>query len=286
MRRRPILYAVLAVIYSAVLAAQSAAVVSPPAQGAPVLSSPATLSDSEIEQFLLRAKIVKTKGISKGVTGTTLATLTDGTLTHDAQIQTIDEQKAQFVGQLGTEFNFRDSWMYNVAAYRLDRLIGLNMVPVSVSRSWQSKGAAFTWWLDDVLMDEEVRMKKKEVPPDMQLWNEQMQLVRVLDQLIYNVDRNLGNLMITKDWRVWPIDHTRAFRTHKTLKGPDNVTRCDRQVFEGLKRLDAPTLKKTMGSFLTQYEIEGLLGRRDAIVALLEKKGPSVLFDRQSLITR
>ena len=41
-----------------------------------------------------------------------------------------------------------------------------------------------------------------------------MQIVRLFDQLIYNIDRNLGNLMITNDWTIWAIDHTRAFRTY------------------------------------------------------------------------
>jgi hypothetical protein len=272
MTRRTMFYAVLAVVCSASLVAQTA----------PVASPPGALSDTEIERFLEHARVTKTRGISKGVTGTLRATLTEGTLTHDAQIQTIDERAAQFVSQSGTEFNFRDSWMYNVAAYRLDRLIGLNLIPVSVSRSWRSESGAFTWWVDDVLMDEEARTKKRIEPPDMAAWNEQMQLVRVLDQLIYNVDRNLGNLLITNDWRVWAIDHTRAFRTHRTLKAADNITRCDRQVLEGLKRLDAAMLKKSLGTLLTQYEIEGLLHRRDAIVALLEQKGPAVLFDRQT----
>jgi hypothetical protein len=272
MRRRAILYSVLGVVYSAVLFAQTA----------PVVSPPATRSDSEIEQFLQRARIVKTRAAAKGITGSLRATLTDGTLTHDAHIQMIDESLPQFVSPSGTEFNFRDSWTYNVAAYRLDRLIGLRMIPVCVSRHWQSHGAAFTWWVDDVAMDEEERRKKRLEPPDTEAWNEQMQLVRVLDQLIFNVDRNLGNLLITKDWRIWPIDHTRSFRTYKTLKSPANITRCDRQLLEGMKQLDKATLQKTLGSFLTQFEIEGLLGRRDAIVALLDKAGPSALFDRQS----
>lgn len=272
MMRRLLLYALFAAVCSTVVAAQTA----------PAAAPVPALSDEQIEQFLLHAKVIKTKGSSKGVTGTIRATMTDGTMTHDAQIQMIDESMAQFVSSTGTEFNFRDSWMYNVAAYRLDRLIGLNMIPVSVSRDWQSKGAAFTWWVDDVLMDEEARLKKKIPPPNMQRWNEQLQLVRVLDQLIFNVDRNLGNLLITKDWRVWPIDHTRAFRTHRQLKSPANVTRCDREVLEGMKRLDAPTLKKSMGSFLTQFEIDGILRRRDAIVAILDKAGPAALFDRSS----
>ncbi len=273
MTRRLLLYALFGAICSAGLAAQTA-----PAPVSPV----ASWTDAQIEDFLLHAKVIKTRDSKKGVTGSVRATLSDGTVTHDAQIQQIDESLPKFETASGTEFNFRDSWSYNVAAYRLDRMIGLKMIPVSVSRDWRSKAAAFTWWLDDVMMDEEARLKQKASPPDMDLWNEQMQLVRVLDQLIYNVDRNLGNLVITKDWRVWPIDHTRAFRTHRQLKSAANVTRCDRQVLEGMKRLDLPMLKAGLSEFLTQYEMEAVLKRRDLIVAIIENRGPSALFDRSA----
>ena len=67
------------------------------------------------------------------------------------------------------------------------------------------------------------------------------------DELISNVDRNLGNILYTKDWRLWLIDHTRAFRKNTALKTPSHITRCDRRVFEGLKALDLPTLKREVG---------------------------------------
>ena len=254
------------------------------AQSAPATqaaASAATPNDAAIEEFLLKAQVVKTKGISKGVTGSLQATLSDGTMTHDAHIQMIDESKREFQTGKGTEFNFRDSWTFNVAGYKLDRLIGMNMVPVSVSRRYQSKPAAFTWWIDDVAMDEGDRLKNKIAPPDSTSWNKQMQLVRLFDQLIYNMDRNMGNLLITKDWNVWAIDHTRAFRTHETLKVPENVTRCDRQVFEKLKQLDKDSLKREMDSMLDEWQIRSLLARRDLIVKRLESLGPAALFDRQ-----
>jgi hypothetical protein len=237
-------------------------------------------TDAEIEAFLRDAKVVKTKSTSKGITNSLRATLSDGTFTHDAQIQSIDEQKAQFTGTQGTEFNFRDTWKFNVAAYRLDRLIGLNMVPVSIPRRFRTDAAAFTWWIDDVMMDEGERLKSKTPVPSIAEWNEQMQLVRVFDQLIYNVDRNMGNLLITKDWHIWAIDHTRAFRTQEALKSAANVTRCDRQLLERLKALDKATLKREMGEYLGDWEINSLLVRRDAIVARLEAIGASALFDR------
>ncbi len=249
-------------------------------QAAPQLATAASLSDAQIEEFLLKANVVKTRGASKGITGSIRATLSDGRITHDAHIQTIDERKAQFVSDKGTEFNFRDSWTFNVAGYKVDRLIGMNMVPVSVSRRWRSQEAAYTWWLDDVLMDEGDRLKKKIQPPSSAAWNQQMQLVRMFDQLIANVDRNMGNLMITRDWRVWAIDHTRAFRTYNTLATPANVTRADRVVVERLKALDRETLKAATDKYLSSFEIDALLKRRDAIIKRLDMLGPAALYDR------
>jgi hypothetical protein len=245
------------------------------------VSPAASMSDEDIEQFLLKAKVVKTRGAGKGITGSIRATLSDGTVTHDAQIQTIDEAKREFRSMSGVEFNFRDSWMFNVAAYRLDRVLNLRFVPVSVERRWRSTNGAFTWWLDDIQMDEGDRLKKSMNSPDPRGWNEEMQLVRLFDQLIYNVDRNLGNLLITNDWDIWAIDHTRAFRTHETLKTPGNIARCDRQVFERLKALNSADLRKRLGPYLNGFEINTMLKRRDAIVAIIEQRGEAGVFDRK-----
>ena len=243
-------------------------------------ATPAPVSDAEIEQFLLKGRVSKTRGAGKGITGSIRGTLTNGTLTHDAHIQTIDESKREFRSAQGTEFNFRDYWGYNVAGYKIDRLLGLGLVPVSVERRHRTALAAYTWWLDDVMMDESERLKKKISPPNLEKWNQQMEMVRLFDQLIGNVDRNLGNLMITNDWNMWAIDHTRAFRTNVQLKTPGNIARCDRQVFARLKQLDKPTISQAVGNHLTSYEVDALLKRRDAIVAMIEPRGDSALFDR------
>ena len=250
---------------------------------APAVAAPAPIptSDAEIEKFLKHANVGRSKSAGKGVTNSLRATLSDGTLTHDAHIQVIDEKKTTGPSSQGTELNFRDSWAFNVAAYRIDRLIGLNLVPVSIERDWRGKSGAYTWWIDNVLMDEGERLKKKVQPPDPTKWNETMQLVRLFDQLILNVDRNMGNLIITKDWQVWAIDHTRAFRLHKKLQKPESITRCDRKVLEGLKALDASVLEREVGKYLTGWERESLLARRDAIVAIIEKGGPGAVFDRK-----
>jgi hypothetical protein len=251
-------------------------------QDAPPATPPASatphLSRAEQQQFLLNAKVIKTRSPSKGITGTLRATLTDGKVTHDASIQMIDEYKARFEGTSGSEINFKDSYKFNLAAYRLDQMLGLNMMPVAVERKFEGTSASYTWWIDDVLMDEGERALKKITPPNMTAWNEQMYIIRVFDQLIYNVDRNLGNLLIDKDWRLWMIDHTRGFRMYKDLREPKNLVKCDRDFLAKMKELDEKGLRREMGHYLTGMEITGLLARRDKIVAYFEGAGPSTLY--------
>jgi hypothetical protein len=274
----------------AALPAASAPAAPAPAGPAPSVPAPAagvapghpSLTDAEMETFLKAAKIIRTKGASKGVTGSIRATMSDGTLTHDAHIQTIDEYRREFRSAMGVEFDFRDSWTFNVAGYKLDRLIGLNMVPPSVAGHYRSDDAAFSWWVDDFLMDEGDRVKKKVEAPDRTRWNREMQMMRLFDELIANTDRNLGNMLYSKDWRLWLIDHTRAFRKQTTLRRPSHVTRCDRLVFERLKGLDRDTLKRELGKYLDEGQIKAILARRDAIVAKIESLGPSALFDRDT----
>jgi hypothetical protein len=102
----------------------------------------------------------------------------------------------------------------------------------------------------------------------------------LFDQLIQNVDRNLGNLVIDKNWGVWMIDHSRAFRLSRDLKSPKNLTKIERGALERLKGLDLEAINASIGDYLTSFEKRSLLQRRDEIVALFEKGGPSMIYER------
>lgn len=240
----------------------------------------APLTDAQIEAFLRTARVLRSRDIGKGVTGAVRATLSDGALTHDAQIQSIDEAKKEFRGQKGVEFDFRDSWQFNIAAYRIDRLLELQLVPVSVERNWRRGGAAFTWWIDDVLMDEGERLKQQLSPADSRCWNEQTHLVRMLDQLIDNSDRNMGNMLIATNWRVWAIDHTRAFRYARAPRSPAQLTGIDRTVLKRLEALDFAVLKRAIEGHISDADIRNLLSRRDGIVAYFTAR-EALLYDRR-----
>jgi hypothetical protein len=235
-------------------------------------SPAAVLTDQEMEQFLLNAKVLKVKSFSKGVTKARRVSMSDGRMTHDAQIQDVDIEKAIFeVGPKHTEINFKDLFRYNVAAYRLSRLLGLDNVPVSVERVVDGKPAAVTWWLDDVAMEEGDRVKKK-IEGDGLRRRNYWAVMAVFDELIQNRDRNGGNILWSSDWRLWMIDHTRAFRLGKSLLQPKALTTCDRALLESLRGLTRPKLAAAIGKSLTAAEIDALLSRRDLIVTLFDQR--------------
>jgi hypothetical protein len=225
-----------------------------------------TLTKEQIKQFLLTAKVIKSEQAKKGITQTLRLTLSDGTVTHDASFQKVDEHKATMQLASGTELGFVDSYKYNIAAYQLAELLGLDdMVPVYVERKWKGDPGSLSWWLP-VKMDEKERVAQKIAVPDPDAWNNQMYKIRVFDQLVYDADPNLTNLLISADFKIWRVDFSRAFRLYKDLQNPNDLTHCDRQLFEKLKALNGDELAAKTKHYLNKEEIKGLMARRDKIV--------------------
>ncbi len=252
----------------------------------PAQTASRRMTRAEQEDYLRTADVKNRRVLGEGVTESRRFTLEKDGFRHDAHFQRIDESRTNFESRRGKEMNFKDSWKFNVAAYELGKLLEIDdMIPPSVERKFGGVTGAFTWWVDDVSMDENKRRRDKADPPDLNDWNKQMWLIRVFDQLIYNTDRNLGNLLITKSWKLWMIDHTRAFRTRTDLLAPKNLTHCDRALLARLRELDKPVLQKKLRPYLNGLEIDGLLARGRAIVKILDEavkqKGEAaVLYDR------
>ena len=230
------------------------------------------LSPDQIGQFLLTAKIVKHKDLGKGITRPIRLTLTDGTLTHDAVFSSVQETQSVMKYASGqTELDFVDSYAYNIAAYRLAGLLGLDgMMPVTIEREWDHRKGSLAWWIDHT-MDEQERLTKKIQPPDREDWNRQMYRMRVFAQLVADTDRNLGNVLIDSEWKLWMIDFTRAFRHTRKLLAPGDLQRCDRQLLARLRELTAEAVEAKTKPFIDRAEIEPLMARRDAIVTTIEK---------------
>lgn len=252
------------------------------ALAAPAAAQPAATAAADVraerERFLGTAKVVATREVTTGITGTLRVTLDDGSRRHDASVQRIDETKTSFrAAGRKREFGFRDTWKFNLAAYHVAQLLGIEAVPATVERVHDGVPASYTWWVDDVFMDEGARQEKKAEAPDLRRWEHQMATMRVFDALIANTDRNKGNLLIDKDWTTWFIDHTRAFRRSRQVLDPTPLVRCDRALLAALKALDETTVTARTERWLTGDEIRALMSRRDEIVARVEAR-PTALY--------
>jgi len=232
----------------------------------------AELSVDQIREFLKTAKVIRTRSTDKGVTAPKRLTLSDGTITHDAVFQAIDEH--QNVMQLGgggrqstTELNFVDSYKYNIAAYEIAGLLGLDdMMPVYVERRWNAQVGSISWFVP-TLMDESERLKRKVQPPNPNDWNQQMYRMRAFSSLLRDTDRNLTNVLITHQWKVIMIDFSRAFRLQPELLHLKDLTRIDRQLLAKLETLTREDVTRAVKDYLIKREVDAVMQRRDLLVA-------------------
>ena len=191
------------------------------------------LSPEAMEAFLLEADLSNYRNINIGATGSQRATASDGGLTHDVHIQNVDQLRRVTAG----EINFRDSYRYSVAAYRVAALLGLDNVPMSVRRTVRGLPTAVTWWIDDVAMNEGERIARRTLGPDPFATAQQFPTMYVFDELIGNVDRDQGAALWTSDWKLWLIDHARAFRLDVELSRPGLLNRVPADLLERLRSL-------------------------------------------------
>jgi hypothetical protein len=197
----------------------------------------------------------------------------------------------EVVGNLFAAAPTRRNYRFNVAAYELDKLLGLDLVPPTVERFVDGRPASVTWWLDNVAMSEVDRRRRGIDPPDPDSWSLQVHAVRVFDELISNTYRDTApplylnsvwdNLLITTDWAVWITDHTGAFRIRQELQDPDSVVRCPRTVLGRLRELNRERLQQALRRYLSSEQLNALDIRRALLVRhfdhLIESRGEAVV---------
>ena len=221
---------------------------------------------SEIEAFLKTAKIEKVAELPIGVTRPRRAYVVPGGIAASFAWKPLKP---------GVQSGYFESYKSEVAAYELDKLLGLNMVPVVVEREVQNESGAAVLWLEGVRSWETVLSLPKPAS-----WNRELARMKMFDNLISNGDRNKGNLLVDDDWHLYLIDHSRAFVAD--LKLPQELQTIDRALWEKMLSLDEVSLATTLGTWLDGRQRGALLRRRDAmkkkIDALVAKNGQRVFF--------
>ncbi len=278
------LLAVVAPLFLLALALGAALPLAGPLAAEEPKPSGLVLQGPEAEEFLRTARVVERKAISEGVTHPERLTLSDDSHTLHGVWKTIDvHQIGQQRMERGWEFDFRDSWKSEIAAYELDKLLGLGLVPPTVERRIDGRRGSLQLWVEQAITEDE-RGRRKLEPPHRPRWNNQLYNLRLFHQLTHNNDfQNVRNVLVDPTFKVYAIDNSRAFRIQRELMAPDDLQCFSRSVLERLRALDAAQLEARLGPWLDKMQIEGLVARRDAILALADKRvkekgGGAVLF--------
>jgi hypothetical protein len=177
-----------------------------------------------------------------------------------------------------------DSWKYEIAAYRLDKLLELNMIPPTVEKRFQGNRGSCQVMVEYKMLYRAKVEKDIPVPPiKVDPYMKAVFLQRAFDNLIANDDRNVGDILLAEDWRMFLIDHSRSFRTsgkyaknlvndEKSKGGPKLMSQLPRVFYDKLKSLNAEMIKEAVGEYLKDKEIEYVLTRRDLIIGWLDKR--------------
>ena len=227
------------------------------------------------EEFLRTAEIIKKDQMSGDVAVTSpwRLVLKSGDIVHEALWKNP-------VGKMG---GYLEGWQYEIAAYLLDKALGLNMVPPTIERRFrEEKGSIQLWIPDCITLKQKTDQKIKTPPIKVFYWNRSTYLQRAWDNLIANEDRHMNQILITKDWRMILIDHSRSFRsskkftkeliyTEKGREGPKLMSELPRAFVDKVKALTFEGIRSAVGEYLTDEEINAVLVRRDLILAEIDR---------------
>jgi len=254
------------------LAALASAAVRPPQARAQFLPEEIAQRPAQ-EEFLRTAEIVKAEPIGEGVTNPYKLTLKkDGV-----------EMTAAWKNPKGLQLGYLEGWQYEIAAYRLDKLIGLGMIPTAVERDFKGQPGALVCWAKNKysllkIMDENIP-----IPAEARTRVDNMKyLTRAWDSLVANEDRTQQNVLYTEDWRTIIFDHSRAFRSagefaERLMFGRDGIKklasgdpilfrRLPRWFVDKIKALTFESIRGAVGDTLTDKEIRAVLARRDLLL--------------------
>lgn len=238
---------------------------------------------AELEEFLKTAEIISFKDIGEGVTKPCKLDMRKGEEVHSGC----------WKNPSGMQKGYFEGWQYEIAAYRLDKLLGLNMIPPTVEREFNDKRGSLQFWITSEMSDLERMEKGIRIPQDhLESWSKRKYLTRAFDCLIANEDRTQQNIRYTKDWRTILIDHSRSFRSSDKFKeqlvfGKNGLLaqqlfrRLPRIFVNNIRALDFDTIKQAIGPYLTDDEIEAVIVRKklllDEIDEMIKEKGEAAV---------
>jgi hypothetical protein len=227
--------------------------------------------EDELLEFLSTAPVVAREEVGRGIGGVLRVTLERDGVAARAAFRTIQIERSsgQRSSTMPDRHAFRDDFAFELAAYRLSRLLGLDRVPPTVLREIDGREGSLQLWIEDARTEADLIQSGEGTMNAAR--HLQRQTMLVFDNLIYNFDRHQNNVLYDRGGRLWFIDHTRSFKRLAELRDRDRIAVCDRGLFERLRAVDEATLRSELAPYLGSLELKALLHRRRLLVEHLEK---------------
>lgn len=229
------------------------------------------------EEFLKTAKIIHAEqpwSEAEAATSPWLLTLEQDGITKRAIWKNVS----------GRLKGFWENWKWEVAAYQLDKYLGLNMVPPTIEKRFQGERGSCQLFIEDCKSLKKIYKDKTPIPIYRSTdWQRALYLRRAFDNLIANDDRHQNQYLITEDFRIILIDHSRSFGTSKKYtkdliydedyrEGPRCMEQLPRYFANRLTTLDPTKMHEVVGEYLKEKEINAVLIRRDLILDWLQDR--------------
>jgi len=230
-------------------------------------NNPYNMSHQQIENFLQTANITNKETTKEGRTKPFKVKLEkDGKILHGI-FKYKDSHHLANKGRWSKDKNDADRYQYELAAYHLDKILDIGLVPVTVERTIDNKKGILQLWLEG--LTSQLRMLKKGEDYDGFCdYDEQINMIDSFDYLILNTDRNQSNIMLNADdLQIWFIDHSKSFgtatRRPKMLKGRN--IKATKSFKNALRKLTAERLKK-LRPWLHKKQIQAILKRSEKML--------------------
>jgi hypothetical protein len=228
---------------------------------------------SEIETYLRTAPIARTERTSRGVTKPLRVYLEPGGPVASMTWKALPP---------GRSHGFYESYKSEIAAYEIDKLLALNMVPPKVERELDGQVGVAVMWVESTRSFADLGRVPKVPPANAAAWNRELIRAKMFHNLIGDIDPNLGNWLVDPAWHVILIDHSRALTTEKSLV--HEMQRIDQPLWERMLALSRETLSARLSPWLETGQINALLTRRERmqqqIDRLVKDNGASRVFVR------
>ena len=225
------------------------------------------MSRAEKETFLKKSRVISMEEVGEGVSNPWKVKLERDGVQMKAIYKSIDmRMEMTFPHGSETADEYVDSYKSEIAAYELDKLIGIDILPVIVERKVKGKKGSLREWVEDVMP----RYGHGNRPPSVNRLSDWLHTVWLFDYLIYNTDRGTHNIMIATDWSPVVIDNSIAFNTFQ--KPIRTLYRFPREVVDRLRTLEKKPVDRALRRYLKRHQIDALWNRIQNVLQTVDRR--------------